>query len=88
MPEPHFLLGDALAALGYLQPVDVFFLRRDSGGEGGSELFLLCREHLPISLKVLKPGGLLVTDRINISSIGPVMDSENRHHEIRTFAVA
>jgi len=41
LPEPSFFLGDALFAMESLRPVDLFFLRRDSDGEGGSELNLL-----------------------------------------------
>ena len=62
LPEPGFILGDALTALEVLRPVDLFFQRRDSGGEGGSELFLLGPKRLPLVLQAIKSGGLLVTD--------------------------
>ena len=65
LPEPSFFLGDALAALECQRPVDLFFLRRDSGGEGGSALYLLGPEKLPLVLNSVKPSGLLVTDERN-----------------------
>jgi hypothetical protein len=65
LPQPSFILGDALLAISSLRPVDVFFLRRDSDGEGGSELHLLGPARLPMVLDLIKPGGLLVTDRSN-----------------------
>lgn len=65
LPEASFLLGDALAALAYIKPVDVFFVRRDSCAEGGSALALLQAERIRLVLNVIKPGGLLVTDRPN-----------------------
>ena len=66
LPEPIFLLGDAIAAMECLKPVDVFFLRKDSGdGEGGSGLYLLGRERLPRTLNMVIPGGLLLTDERN-----------------------
>jgi hypothetical protein len=65
LPEPSFFLGDALTAMECLLPVDVFFLRRDSGGEGGSALNLLGTGRLPAVLNIVKPTGLLVTDDRN-----------------------
>ena len=65
LPEPSFFLGDALIAMECLRPVDLFFLRRDSGGEGGSALYLLGPERLPLVLNFVKPSGLLVTDERN-----------------------
>ena len=65
LPEASFFLGDALSALTCLKPVDVFFLRRDSGGEGGSGLYLLGSDRLALSLNLIKPGGLLITDERN-----------------------
>ena len=66
LPEPLFFLGDALAAMECLKPIDIFFLRKDSGdGEGGSGLYLLGRERLPKTLSLIKPGGLLITDDRN-----------------------
>lgn len=65
LPEASFILGDALSALAYIKPVDVFLLRRDSGGEGGSGLALLQAERIRLVLNVIKPGGLLVTDKPN-----------------------
>ncbi|MGJ8643332.1 MAG: hypothetical protein ACSHX9_08000 [Luteolibacter sp.] len=62
LPEPSFFLGDALNAMDSLRPVDLFFLRRDSDGEGGSELNLLGPDKLSIALNLIKPSGLLVTD--------------------------
>jgi len=62
LPEPSFFLGDALSAMEILHPVDLFFLRKDSDGEGGSELNLLGPDTLPLVLSLIHPGGLLVTD--------------------------
>ena len=65
LPEPSFFLGDALFAMESLRPVDLFFLRRDSDGEGGSELNLLGPDKLPMVLNLINLGGLLVTDAKN-----------------------
>jgi hypothetical protein len=65
LPEASFLLGDALTALECIEPVDVFFLRRDSSGEGGSGLSLLHADRIRLVLNVIKPGGLLITDKAN-----------------------
>jgi len=65
LPEASFFLGDALSAISCLKPVDVFFLRRDSGGEGGSGLFLLGSGRLPLALSLIKPNGVLITDKPN-----------------------
>ena len=65
LPEASFLLGDAVSALACIKSVDVFFLRRDSSGEGGSGLALLQAERIRLVLSVIKPGGLLVTDKPN-----------------------
>jgi hypothetical protein len=62
LPIPFFLCADALQAINHLRPVDVFFQRRDSHGEGGSGLFLLGNHRLPSVLEMIKPGGLIVTD--------------------------
>lgn len=51
--------------LSCIKPVDVFFVRRDTGGEGGSGLALLRAERIRLVLNVIKPGGLLVTDKFN-----------------------
>jgi hypothetical protein len=66
LPEASFFLGDALNALSCIQPVDVFFLRRDSGeGEGGSNLALLRSERISLVTNAIKPGGIIVTDKPN-----------------------
>ena len=65
LPEASFLLGDALSALECIKPVDVFFLRRDSSGEGGSGLNLLHADRIRLVLHVIKPGGLLIVDKAN-----------------------
>ena len=65
LPEASFFLGDALSAIACLKPVDVFFLRHDSGGEGGSALFLLGSKRLPLALSLIKPNGMLITDKPN-----------------------
>lgn len=65
LPAASFLLGDALTALECLKPVDVFFVRRDSNGEGGSSMALLQAQRIRLVLNVIKPGGLLVIDKPN-----------------------
>ena len=65
LPEASFILGDALTVLAFIKPVDVFLLRRDSSGEGGSGLALLQEARIRLVLNVIKPGGLLVTDKPN-----------------------
>ncbi len=62
LPDPSFFLGDALFAMESLRPVDLFFLRRDSDGEGGSELYLLGPDKLPMVLNMINSGGFLITD--------------------------
>ena len=63
LPNPSIMIGDALVAMRVLKPVDLFFLRRDSDGEGGSELNLLGPGRLPDVVEMIQPDGLLVTDR-------------------------
>lgn len=63
LPEASFFLGDVLTALVCIKPVDVFLVRNDSCGEGGSGLALLQAERIRCVLDAIKPGGLLVTDR-------------------------
>lgn len=65
LPEASFLLGDALSAFECIKPVDVFFLRRDSSGEGGSGLNLLHADRIRLVLNVIKPNGLLIIDKAN-----------------------
>ena len=65
LPSATILVGDALTALQIFKPVHVFFLRRDSDGEGGSELHLLGPDRLPSVVEMILPGGLVVTDRAN-----------------------
>lgn len=80
LPEPSFLLGDAIFAMQCLRPVDVFFLRRDSGdGEGGSGLYLLGREKLAKTLSMIVSGGLLVTDQRNGGDWFSAMVSRKRN---------
>lgn len=82
LPEASFFLGDALSAISCLKPVDVFFLRNDSGGEGGSGLFLLGPQRLPFALSLIKPNGTLITDKRNGFDWLPVLvagtDAEHR----------
>lgn len=63
LPNPSFFIGDALIALHVIKPVDVFIIRRDNDGEGGSELNLLGPKHITDVVGVIQPGGLLITDR-------------------------
>lgn len=68
LPTPSLLCIDALSAIKNLRPVDIFFQRRDSHGEGGSGLFLLGNERLPFVLAMLKANGLIVTDCTYVGS--------------------
>ena len=65
LPNPSILVGDALVAMSILKPVDLFFLRRDSTGEGGSELDLLGPKRIREVVRVIKSNGMLVTDGTN-----------------------
>ena len=62
LPTPSFILGDALSAIKVLRPVDVFFHRRDSTGEGGSNLFLLGPDLIHSVVESIKPNGIIITD--------------------------
>ena len=62
LPIPFYMIGDAIEIMKSIKPVDIFFHRRDSGGEGGSELYLLSDDSIPFVLDIVKTGGLIVTD--------------------------
>lgn len=65
-PATEFMVDDAFAALSRLDVIDVLFYRRDSGGEGGSGIFVLGDAFLRPLLKQFAPkGGLIVTDGSN-----------------------
>lgn len=88
LPEPSFLLGDALSAMSYLKPVDVFFLRGDSGGEGGSGLFLLGPERLPLTLSLIKPNGILVADRATgLDWLPGLISGDHAQHRVGDRAI-
>ena len=62
LPIPFYMIGDAIEIMKSIKPVDIFFHRRDSGGEGGSELFFLSDDNIPFVLNIVKTEGLIVTD--------------------------
>jgi hypothetical protein len=68
LPTPSLLCIDAVQAIRHLRPVDLFFQRRDSHGEGGSGLFLLGNQQLPFVVAMVKANGLIVTDCSYIGS--------------------
>ena len=66
LPATEFIVDDAFAALSRLAVIDVLFYRRDSGGEGGSGIFVLGDVFLRPLLKRFAPkGGLIITDDSN-----------------------
>lgn len=65
LPSASFIIGDALVVMEYLKPTDVFFLRGDSSGEGGSGLDLLGKGRIQSVLTAVKHGGIIVTDKPN-----------------------
>lgn len=75
LPEASFFLGDALSAMACLKTVDVFLVRNDSGGEGGSGLYLLEARRLSWVIDLIKPNGTLITDKPNGFGWLPVLTS-------------
>jgi len=66
LPATEFIVNDAVAALSEIGVIDVLFYRRDSGGEGGSGVFVLGDMFLRRLLTRFPPnGGLIITDGSN-----------------------
>jgi hypothetical protein len=66
LPATRFIHGDFREQIRHLPVIDVFFYRKDSMGEGGSELLVL---HAGILTQILShfrsSGGLIITDGSN-----------------------
>jgi hypothetical protein len=66
LPKASFLLQDARTAVDKIERIDVLFYRRDSGGEGGSGIFVLGDSFLPRLLRRFPgQGGYLISDGSN-----------------------
>jgi len=66
LPATEFIVADAVAALPRVEVIDVLFYRRDSGGEGGSGVFVLGDAFLrPLLMRFTPTGGLIITDGSN-----------------------
>lgn len=66
LPRATFLLEDLRTAIERMDRIDVLFYRRDSGGEGGSGIFVLGDSVLPHLLRRFpREGGILITDGSN-----------------------
>ena len=65
-PTRTFWRKDILQALDQIPRIDVFFYRRDGTAEGGSGIFVLGREVMPLILaKMTTAPGLFITDGSN-----------------------
>lgn len=66
LPTAKFIVGDAKDVVSKLPEIDALFYRRDSTGEGGSELFVLGDMFLrPLLLRFSVNGGFIFTDGSN-----------------------
>jgi hypothetical protein len=66
VPKATFIQGDIWNVLEQLGQIHVLFYRCDSGGEGGSGIFILGKRVLPRILEHMPTeGGLLITDGSN-----------------------
>jgi hypothetical protein len=66
LPSASFLCEDVRTAVDRLERIDVLFYRSDSGGEGGSGIFILGDSFLPRLLRRLPVhGGYFITDGSN-----------------------
>ena len=66
MPVARFIVGDVREVLPNLSTIDVLFYRRDSDGEGGSDVFVLGDSILPLILnRFPSAGGLIISDGSN-----------------------
>jgi hypothetical protein len=65
-PERTFWQKDIREALDQIPQIDVFFYRRDGTAEGGSGIFVLGRDIMPLILaKMTAEPGLFITDGSN-----------------------
>lgn len=66
-PTASFLSLDVRTAVDAVERIDVLFYRRDSGGEGGSGIFVLGDSFLPALLRRFPVhGGYIITDGSNM----------------------
>lgn len=66
LPSASFLSEDVHTAVDRVERIDVLFYRHDSGGEGGSGIFILGDSFLPRLLRRFPvEGGYLITDGSN-----------------------
>jgi hypothetical protein len=66
MPQSRFILADAIETIEKLQQIDIFFYRKDSGGEGGSRIFFFGDKVFPILVKKFNPNGAeIISDGSN-----------------------
>jgi len=65
-PQATFLLKDAIEAIIVLEQIDVFFYRKDSNGEGGSNIFFFGDKVFPLIVEKLnKNGAIIISDGSN-----------------------
>ena len=66
LPNARLISEGARRGIKTLGRIDVFFYRRDSTGEGGSNVLVLAKPFLPTVLeKMPSKGGLIITDGSN-----------------------
>ncbi len=66
LPAARLISDDARRGIQTLERIDVLFYRRDSTGEGGSNVLVLAKPFLPTVLeKMPSKGGLIITDGSN-----------------------
>lgn len=66
MPHSKFILADAITTIESLDQIDVFFYRKDSGGEGGSRIFFFGDRVFPNLVKKFNPAGAeIISDGSN-----------------------
>lgn len=66
MPHSKFFLADAITTLESLEQIDIFFYRKDSGGEGGSRIFFFGDRVLPLLVNKFSPNGAeIISDGSN-----------------------
>jgi len=75
----HLKRGFDLASLekNDIEKISIFFYRGDSGGEGGSGVYILSKEKVPKILNKMLNGGLFITDGSNSSHVGVFSDRRN-----------
>ena len=59
-PKAQFILKDAVEAIKEINCIDVFFYRKDSGGEGGSAIYFFGDRIFPFIVEKLNKNGVLI----------------------------